>query len=154
MKIWERQAEESEKAFAAFQVYLEMEDRSPQKVAEKLQKDRSLITRWAAKFDWRNRAVAWDNSILEDKRRAYIKRYNKFLDKQFKGNERIQELALKVFEEKNMAQISWKSLNEIYRSNFTEMTELSKQLGFATTTDSEITINIQRAEEPAEDSEQ
>lgn len=152
MKIWERQKSEGDVAFAAFQCFLEMDERSIQKVADKLQRDRSLIQRWSTKYNWKDRSIAWDNSLMEARRKAYLKRYNKFLDKQFAGNERIQELALQVLEEKNMAQISWKSWNEIYRSNCQEMMEIAKNIGVVTETDSEITINIKRAEEP-DDSE-
>lgn len=143
MKIWERQNTESDKAFAAFQIYLDLGgERTFQKVAEKCQKTTSLINRWAREYNWRDRAVAWDNVLLEEKRRNYIQRYNKFLERQFKGNEKIQEMALKVFETNDMAKISWKSLNEIYRTNCTETRELAQEMGFAISTDSEITINI------------
>ena len=154
MKIWERQKDESDKAFNAFKIYLEMEERSIQKVADLSQRERSLIQRWATKFNWKERSTAWDNSLLEERRRAFSKQYNKFLEKQFNGNVRIQERALKVFEENDMRKISWKSLNEIYRSNCTEMIELSKQLGIAPAEgeDSNITINIKKAEK-ADDSE-
>ena len=147
MKIWERQKNESEKAFAAFKMFLDFGDeRTQQKVAEKSNKDASLIHRWASDYNWQERARAWDNSLLELKRRNYAKRYNQFLDKQFKGNERIQELLLKVLEEKDIAKISWKSWTELYRSNCAEMIELAKSLGVATTTDNEIRINITAAE--------
>ena len=66
--VWERLNDESDAAFTAFKIYLEMEDRSLQKVSTKLSKSRQLINRWAAKFDWKNRATAWDNSILEEVR--------------------------------------------------------------------------------------
>ena len=66
--VWERLNDESDAAFTAFKIYLEMEDRSLQKFSTKLSKSRQLINSWAAKFDWKNRAVAWDNSILEEVR--------------------------------------------------------------------------------------
>lgn len=148
MKIWERQKEESDKAFNAFKIYLEMEERSIQKVADLTQRERSLIQRWSAKYNWRERVTAWENELLAEKRKAYLKRYNKFLDKQFAGNERIQEKALKIFEEKDLSKISWKSWIELYRTNCTEMVEIAKQLGLesAQDDDSNITINIKKAE--------
>lgn len=153
MKIWERQKEESDKAFNAFKIYLEMEERSIQKVADLTQRERSLIQRWSAKYNWRERVTAWENELLAEKRKAYLKRYNKFLDKQFAGNERIQEKALKIFEEKDLSKISWKSWIELYRTNCTEMVEIAKQLGLesAQDDDSNITINIKKAEKADDD---
>lgn len=153
MKIWERQKEESDKAFNAFKIYLEMEERSIQKVADLTQRERSLIQRWSAKYNWRERVTAWENELLAEKRKAYLKRYNKFLDKQFAGNERIQEKALKIFEEKDLSKISWKSWIELYRTNCTEMVEIAKQLGLAPdeSADSNITINIKKAEKADDD---
>lgn len=154
MKIWERQPAESDKAFNAFKIYLELEERSIQKVSTLTERDRGLIQRWAGKYHWKDRALAWDNELLNEKRKAYLKRYNNFLDKQFKGNERIQEKALKIFEEKDLSKISWKSWIELYRTNCTEMIEIAKQLGLAPSenADSNITINIKKAEK-ADDSE-
>ena len=61
MALWERQVGESYPAFEAFQKYLT--ERSYPKVAESLSKSKSLIKRWAKKYDWRIRADAWDNEI-------------------------------------------------------------------------------------------
>ena len=148
MKLWERQPSESDKAFNAFKIYLDLEDRSIQKVSDLVERDRGLIQRWATKFKWRERVTAWENDLLNEKRKAYLSRYKKFLDKQFAGNERIQEKALKAFEEKDLSKISWKSWIELYRTNCAEMIELAKQLGIAAeeTDDSNITIEIKKAE--------
>lgn len=146
MKIYERQKGEGDIAFSVFQMYLTTEERTLSKIAEKSCRDASLIRKWAAKYNWRERAAAWDNKLLEDKRRAYIRRYNKFLDKQFEGNEKIQEKVLKAFEEKNIDKISWKSLNEIYRSNCAEMFEIAEKLGLNDAAgDNSVTIKIQKA---------
>ena len=52
---------EGAKPFAAFKVYLEMAgERSTAKVASQLSKSCALIRRWAAKFDWHARALAFD----------------------------------------------------------------------------------------------
>ena len=57
-KQWERLKNETDAAFSAFKIYLEMDDRSVEKVVKKLSKSASLLYRWANKFDWKNRAVA------------------------------------------------------------------------------------------------
>lgn len=61
-KPWERQPEETTKAFEAFCTYRDMgRERSLSKVAEKQQKSGSLIGRWSRENDWVNRAAKWDD---------------------------------------------------------------------------------------------
>ena len=56
---FERLPRESEKAFAAFSLYLSLgPQRSTREVGGKLGKSEGLIERWAAKFDWRSRVAA------------------------------------------------------------------------------------------------
>ena len=56
---FEQQPKESDKAFAAFALYLSMgAERSVRAVGEKLKKSEGLIERWSAKFDWTNRVQA------------------------------------------------------------------------------------------------
>ena len=57
--IFEKQDLESDKAFAAFSLYLSQgAERSTREVGKQLGKSEGLIERWAAKFDWRNRVAA------------------------------------------------------------------------------------------------
>lgn len=56
---FEQLPKESEKAFSAFSLYLNMgPERSTQAVAKKLAKSEQLIRRWSAKFDWLARVQA------------------------------------------------------------------------------------------------
>lgn len=56
---FEQQPRESDKAFAAFSLYLSLgAERSTREVGKKLGKSEGLIERWAAKFDWRSRVAA------------------------------------------------------------------------------------------------
>ena len=65
---WERQAAESAKAHAAFLAYRDLEDeRSYAKVAEKLGKSETLISRWGSKHKWQDRVAAFD-SYVEQRR--------------------------------------------------------------------------------------
>jgi hypothetical protein len=65
---WERQPRETEKAYAAFECYLEMGDkRTITAVAQKVGKNRSLIDGWRGKFDWKERAREYDNFIVSGK---------------------------------------------------------------------------------------
>ena len=57
--IFEQQPRESNKAFAAFSLYLNIgAERSTAAVGKQLEKSQGLIERWAAKFDWRSRVAA------------------------------------------------------------------------------------------------
>lgn len=56
---FEQQPRESDKAFAAFSLYLSLgPERSTRTVGKQLGKSEGLIERWAAKFDWRSRVAA------------------------------------------------------------------------------------------------
>jgi len=60
MKLsFEQQPKESDKAFAAFALYLSLgAERSVRAVGEKLGKSEGLIERWSAKYDWVSRVQA------------------------------------------------------------------------------------------------
>jgi hypothetical protein len=56
---FEQQPRESNKAFAAFSLYLSLgPQRSTREVGEKLGKSEGLMERWASKFDWPARVAA------------------------------------------------------------------------------------------------
>lgn len=67
--IWERQPGEGDAQWAGFQAYLQMSPRSERKCAETIRKSESTVRRWAARYDWRRRATAYDNEALADCRR-------------------------------------------------------------------------------------
>lgn len=149
MKKWERRADESEKAYAAFKMYLDMENRSLSKLAENLSKSRQSLQQWAAKFDWKNRAAAWDSELLRQLQQKILGRYVKFLERQWKIDERLQLQIEKILEEKDMSKISWKSLNEMHRANMIEINNIIEILNaYKESADSNITINITAAEKP------
>ena len=59
MHIFEQQPKESNKAFAAFSLYLSMgAERSTAAVAKELAKSEQLVRRWSAKFGWTERVAA------------------------------------------------------------------------------------------------
>lgn len=61
-KPWERQPEETTKAFEAFCIYRDMgQERSAAKVAEKLSKSEQLMKRWSYTHGWVERAAKWDD---------------------------------------------------------------------------------------------
>lgn len=68
--LFERQPNESSKAFEAFRLYRDMgPERSAEAVAKKLGKSRKGLDRWSSRFSWVDRARAWDD-FLDAKQRA------------------------------------------------------------------------------------
>lgn len=81
--VYERQEGESQKAFEAFATYRDLGiTRSIREVAQKLNKSVALLGRWSSKYEWVDRAQAFDDemdrkAILdnEKKRREMVKRH-------------------------------------------------------------------------------
>ena len=128
-KLWERQENETDAAFSAFKVYLELEERSYKKVAEKLKKSTTLIYRWASRFDWENRAVAWDNSLLEELRLREKQNLSKTIRRQLKDLKNFQERAAEELNQKDLSKASVKSLNEMYHAAFQSQWTLLEKIG-------------------------
>ncbi len=116
MKSWERLENESDAAFEAFKIYLELDDRSYHQVAVELRKSDTLIRRWASQYNWRERASAWDNSILEDVRNDIRRSLSREIKRQWKESIALQRLSFDALSTKDMSKASFKSLNEIYSS--------------------------------------
>lgn len=58
---WEKQPNESAKAFEAFVIYRDLgEERSHAKVARQLGKNVALISRWSSRWKWVERVDLWD----------------------------------------------------------------------------------------------
>ena len=73
-KAWERQPNESAKAFEAFKTYLEMGDeRSYRKVAQKLNKSDTIIGRWGRDWNWQERIREYDNYVQAETDKKLVK---------------------------------------------------------------------------------
>lgn len=131
---WERLENESDVAFSAFKTYLEMEDRSIEKVSKKLSKSAALLYRWSRQFDWKKRAIAWDNSLLEELRIKEKQNLSKTIRRQLENLKIFQERAADGLNQKNLSKASVKSLNEMYHSALQAQWKLLEKIGV---TDSE-----------------
>lgn len=98
---WERQKNESRQAFEAFTAYRDLgATRSHVKVAEKLGKSTTIISRWSRKWNWVERVNAWDDELdrisrqeQAEKRKEMAKRHaNEAMMFQQKLIERMQTL--------------------------------------------------------------
>src|SRR5215471_15281699 len=69
--MFEQQPRESNKAFAAFSLYLSLgPERSLEVVARKLNKSKTLLGRWSARFDWPARVAAHGAHVALVERQA------------------------------------------------------------------------------------
>jgi hypothetical protein len=68
---FEQQRRESDKAFAAFSMYLSLgAERSLAKTAAKLRRSKVLMERWSSRFDWPARVVAYNEHMALVEREA------------------------------------------------------------------------------------
>jgi formate dehydrogenase maturation protein FdhE len=66
---WERMPDEKSPVYDAFVIYRDQGPRrSMQKVADKIRRSLSLVSKWAMRFKWRDRALAWDLHLDEIRR--------------------------------------------------------------------------------------
>jgi hypothetical protein len=92
--LYEKQLNESEKAFAAFVIYRDAStDRTYQLVANKLQCTNHNIQRWAVQWNWRERALAWDREMDEKHRAAMAKGRMDMRERQAKIGAAMQGIA-------------------------------------------------------------
>lgn len=130
---WERQTGESAKAFAAFAVYRDMDQRSCRKVAEELGKSTGLIERWSRTHDWQKRVSAWDaeqdriarqNQIDEIKkmRKRHTDLATAMLVKAAKALQRIPEDEVKASDVSRLVETASK-LERISRGDAGEVVE-------------------------------
>src|SRR5215831_12037061 len=69
--LFEQQPRESSKAFAAFNLYLNLgPQRSLAAVGQKLGKSKVVIERWSSKFEWPSRVQAYDAHLAIVEREA------------------------------------------------------------------------------------
>lgn len=129
MEIWERQADEPHAAFCAFKCYLELRPRSVTKVAEKIQKSAPLVRRWSSKYDWRERARAWDNSILEQAREMVIAEQGKEYMRQWREAQELREAAFAaIMELLNAKRGSLHALTELFNTARQSQIDLIEKL--------------------------
>ena len=70
---WEQQPGESAKAFEAFAIYRDMGvERSVRKVTQRLNKSLTLIGKWSSRYNWPERARAYDRDVYKRQRQNAI----------------------------------------------------------------------------------
>ena len=147
-KIWERRDDESAEQYQAFSSYLRMTPRNASKCAEMAEKSASTISRWAARYDWRRRAAAYDESLLEEVRQAIRQQLPALLLSQWQDSADIFSAAATELKRRDMSKASFKSLNEICANFAARLERITEQLKIFDNTDDsgEMTIHIVDAE--------
>lgn len=70
---WVRQKREGSKPYQAFDAYRRMgPKRSREKVAAEVGKSLSMVSKWSARWEWRLRALAWDDFDAKERRESEI----------------------------------------------------------------------------------
>lgn len=97
---WERKKGESSEAYTAFKLYYQMgAKRSCSKVAQSLLKSRALITGWCSKWDWVERARAYDNELARQEFAEACNAIKKMNEQQAQIGLLIQKKALEALRE-------------------------------------------------------
>lgn len=102
IQAWEKQPEETPKAFEAFVIYRDMNsDRSIAKVAEQLGKSEALLHRWSSRYDWVKRAAAWDDEVARETARELMRDMAKTRARQRKQALKMQHKGLELLKDIN-----------------------------------------------------
>ena len=132
METWDRQPEESTQAYEAFTVY--REERSITRVAQKLDKSRTIIGRWSSEWQWVQRCRDYDNSLqavdFEEKRAAIKDMHQRHL----KLADVLQDKAMKALEQLDLSECSPRIVLEALKLSV----EIERRAVFEELADSEL----------------
>lgn len=132
---WERQVGESGQAYEAFAIYRdEGKSRTVSAVVKRLKKSRSLIDRWKARWNWEERAIAYDNDVERKAKEEAIKERKTMLSRHIKIAMQVQKKALQALDNLDVKEMSPKDIKEYIRMA-TDLERLSR------------TFNIEKQEE-------
>lgn len=100
---WERKKGESEQAYEAFDLYLKMgTERGVYKVASQLGKSGTLISRWSVRWDWSERARAYDNELADADLKSKKKEIEAMNARHIKEGRLMQTVAARQFNKLNV----------------------------------------------------
>lgn len=115
-KPWERQKDESEKAFEAFKIYRDMgEDRTISAVVKRLEKSRNLIDRWKERWSWKERVRAYDNELEKQAKSKAVKDYKAMTERHIKIAVQLQKKALEALNNLETKRMSPKDIKEFIK---------------------------------------
>lgn len=127
-KPWERQKGESEKAYEAFSIYLNLGVvRTITEVVKKLEKSRTLIDRWKVRYDWTDRVREYDNDQQRQAKKEAEKGLRDMYTRQTKIAMSVQSKALQALDELDPKTMSAKDIKE-YIKMATELERLNRTM--------------------------
>jgi len=106
--VFEQQAKESDKAFAAFSLYLSQgPERSLAKTAAKLGRSKVMMEKWSKKFDWAARVTAYSlhmalvereaaEAMVREKGVDWAKRYQELRETEWQERQNLVSFAAEV----------------------------------------------------------
>ena len=147
--IWERQQDEGDAAWAGFQAYLLSSPRSIENTAKQVQKSPKTLRNWAARYDWRRRATAFDADALEEARRELRRKLSTSFLKRWKDLDELAAMAADTLRTK-IQQASPRTLAEILEMASEKQLSMVDKLKILDETDADdqtLTINIVAAGE-------
>lgn len=127
-KPWERQKGESEKAYEAFSIYLNLGvGRTITEVVKQLEKSRTLIDRWKVRYDWTDRVREYDNDQQRQAKKEAEKGLRDMYARQTKIAMSVQSKALQALDKLNPETMSAKDIKE-YIKMATELERLNRTM--------------------------
>ena len=124
-KPWERQKGESAQAYEAFAAYRDMgAERSLTKVAQSLNKTRTLIGRWSSAWNWQERVRAYDNELEKEARAKAIRGRKDMTERHIKIAMQVQK-ALEALASLSVEDMSPKDVKE-YIKMATDLERLNR----------------------------
>ncbi len=127
-KPWERQKGESGQAYEAFALYRDIgKSRTVSAVVKRLEKSRSLLDRWKARWNWEERVTAYDNEIERQAKEQVIKDRKTMLDRHVKIAMQVQKKALEALGKLSVDDMTPKDIKEYIRMA-TDLERLSRSL--------------------------
>ena len=101
---WERRDDETDKAFAAFRIYrdLDARERSIEKTREILGRDPGYtrwLETWSSKYDWVKRVHAYDKHLDNQARKEIEREKIRNRKRRIRGQELLLDLAIQALEE-------------------------------------------------------
>lgn len=115
-KLWEQQKGESQQAFEAFSLYLEMgESRSLRAVGQRLGKSRAIIEKWSRRWSWQERLRSYNNEVQRQKVRKAKKDTQKMRKRQMETAVIMQQKALDALDKLNPAELHPKYIIQMFQ---------------------------------------
>ena len=127
-KSWERQENESNPAFEAFVLYRDTRPRSLRKVADTLDKSKSLIEGWSSAHAWVTRCEKWDNELDAVSQQTQIDEVKEMKRRQISMAIHMQELAHKAFKLLEASLESKNGKSAISADNSVRMADIGAKL--------------------------